>query len=222
MQAKTKALVLGTVKYGETSLIVQAYTEVFGWQSYLVQGARTGKSKGSKVALFQALTFLELDVQYAPTRDLQRIADVKLAYPYRSLPFDMKKATVGLFLAEILNKLLREADGEEKLFAFLMQSFAHFDEATEQYENFHLQLLLGLAAYIGISLEDIDAIDESFDFVIPEEVKEALYTLQSGVYLPLSGRTRSLLLDLLIQFYRQHLGGSWEIRSLPVLQALWQ
>ncbi|MBP6687405.1 MAG: recombination protein O N-terminal domain-containing protein, partial [Lacibacter sp.] len=42
---KTKAVILRSVKYGETSLIVSAYTELYGLQSYIVQGVRANSKK---------------------------------------------------------------------------------------------------------------------------------------------------------------------------------
>jgi DNA repair protein RecO (recombination protein O) len=41
MLHKTKGLVLRAVKYGETSLVVTMFTELFGVQSYMVNGVRT-------------------------------------------------------------------------------------------------------------------------------------------------------------------------------------
>ncbi|NBO56051.1 MAG: DNA repair protein RecO, partial [Actinobacteria bacterium] len=37
---KTKGLVLRAVKYGDTSLVVTVFTELFGLQSYIVSGVR--------------------------------------------------------------------------------------------------------------------------------------------------------------------------------------
>src|SRR5580700_1042763 len=57
---KTKGIVLRTVKYGETSVIVSIYTELFGLQSYIINGIRTSsKKKGSaKGNLFQPAAIL--------------------------------------------------------------------------------------------------------------------------------------------------------------------
>ena len=44
---KTKGIVLRAVKYGETSMVVSIFTELFGLQSYLVNGVRTATKKGS-------------------------------------------------------------------------------------------------------------------------------------------------------------------------------
>ena len=40
---KSRGIVIRSVKYGETSLVVSAYTELFGLQQYLVNGVRTSK-----------------------------------------------------------------------------------------------------------------------------------------------------------------------------------
>ena len=54
MVHKTKGIVLRTVKYGETSVIVTIMTELFGLQSYLINGVRSQSGKGgTKAGLFQ-------------------------------------------------------------------------------------------------------------------------------------------------------------------------
>ncbi|MFT3936946.1 MAG: recombination protein O N-terminal domain-containing protein [Chitinophagaceae bacterium] len=56
----TKGIVLRTVKYGETSVIASIYTELFGLQSYLVNGVRTSSKKGpGKASLFQPGSILD-------------------------------------------------------------------------------------------------------------------------------------------------------------------
>ena len=45
MLHKTKGIVLGHVKYGESSLIIHVYTEKFGIQSYIENGVRKAKAK---------------------------------------------------------------------------------------------------------------------------------------------------------------------------------
>jgi len=71
---KTKGMVFRTVKYGETSLIVTVYTELFGVQSYLVNGVRTSTKKGpGRANLFQPAAILDLIVYHNELKHLQRI-----------------------------------------------------------------------------------------------------------------------------------------------------
>ena len=59
MLQKTRAVVLSTIEYAEASLIVKAYTEQFGLQSFLVNGVRKNKSKHTP-AIFQPLSLIEI------------------------------------------------------------------------------------------------------------------------------------------------------------------
>ena len=52
MVHKTKGIILRSVKYGETSLIVTAFTELFGLQSYLVNGVRTVSKKKVEICRY--------------------------------------------------------------------------------------------------------------------------------------------------------------------------
>ncbi|HEX4373990.1 MAG TPA: recombination protein O N-terminal domain-containing protein, partial [Puia sp.] len=62
---KTNGIVLRTVKYGETSVIVTIFTDLFGIQSYLVNGIRTSSKKmQSKINLFQPAAVLQLVVYH--------------------------------------------------------------------------------------------------------------------------------------------------------------
>jgi DNA repair protein RecO (recombination protein O) len=63
MLHKTRGIVFRFTKYGESSIIVTIFTELFGIQTYIVNGIRSKNSKG-KIALFQPLTLLDLVVYY--------------------------------------------------------------------------------------------------------------------------------------------------------------
>ena len=59
----TKGIILRSVKYGETSLVVTVFTEMFGLQSYMVNGVRTASKKGSsKSAMFSVQTLLLIHI----------------------------------------------------------------------------------------------------------------------------------------------------------------
>ena len=83
---KTKGVVLKTVKYGETSVIVTIYTELFGLQSYIVNGVRKSSKKGpGKANLFQPANLLDLVVYHNELHNLQRIKEFKWAHIYQHI-----------------------------------------------------------------------------------------------------------------------------------------
>ena len=123
MILKTKGIVLSHIKYKETSIITKIYTSEFGLRSYIVNGIRTKKSNG-RLALYQPLTILELDVYEQKTKNIQRISDAKCAIPYHNIPFEIHKTTIAIFLAEFLYKLLQNAEEKDtQKYNFIEQLF---------------------------------------------------------------------------------------------------
>src|SRR5215212_9571811 len=95
---KTKGIILRTVKYGETSLVVTMFTELFGLQSYLVNGIRTASKKGNtKAVLFQPAAILDLVAYHNELKNLQRLKEYKWAFLYQHILSDVKKNAVALF-----------------------------------------------------------------------------------------------------------------------------
>ncbi len=61
---QTKGIVLRAIKYGETSVVVNIFTELFGIQSYLVNGIRISGKTSSKANLFQPTSILDMEVYH--------------------------------------------------------------------------------------------------------------------------------------------------------------
>ena len=129
---KTKGIVLRTVKYGETSVIVSIFTEAFGLQSYLVNGVRVSSKKGSgKANLFQPTAILDLVVYHNELKQLQRIKEFKWAHIYSQILSDVKKNAVAVFMIELLAKCVKQPEANAELFQFTEDSFLHLDECED-------------------------------------------------------------------------------------------
>ena len=101
---KTKGVVLRTVKFGETSLVVTVYTELFGLQSYMVNGVRMASKKGTaKGAYFQPCAVLDLVAYHNDFNNLQRIKEYRWAHLYQHLFSDVRKNSVAVFMIELVN-----------------------------------------------------------------------------------------------------------------------
>ena len=57
MDDKMQGIVLQSIRYGDTSLIVKVFTRNYGLKSYMVKGAFNRSSK-NRVALFQNLNLI--------------------------------------------------------------------------------------------------------------------------------------------------------------------
>lgn len=153
---KTKGIVLRTVKYGETSIVVSIFTELFGVQSYLVNGVRTASKKGAgKANLFQSSALLELVVYHNELKQLNRIKEFKWAHIYQTVLLDVQKNAVALFMIELLFKCLKQPEANPALFHFTEDCFLELDlcEGTIM-ANLPLFFALHLSHFFGFRLID--------------------------------------------------------------------
>lgn len=147
---------LRTVKYGETSVIVSIFTELFGIQSYLVNGVRASSKKGSgKANLFQPTALLDLEVYHNELKQLQRIKEFRWACLYHHLLSDVRKNAVALFMVELLAKCLKQPEANPDLFHFAEDAFVHLDESPDTVTaNFPLFFALHLPVFFGFRIHD--------------------------------------------------------------------
>ena len=169
MLHSTQGIVFHSLKYSETSIIVKIYTELFGIQSYLVKGIRNPKSK-IKPGLFQSLTMLDLVVYHKEKQSLQSLKEVGLAHPFSTIPFDIRKSSVALFINELVYKAIREEEANPELFRFLWQTCLQLDEAEESVSWFHIIFAVRLMEFLGILPHN------------NHSSKEPIFNLREGIF----------------------------------------
>lgn len=234
MQVTTKAIVLTSLKYGDTSLIVKAFTASDGLKSYLLKGVLTAKKGKLKTAYFQPLSQLELVANHKNKGTLESIREVKVNYHYQTLHTDISKNAMALFLAEVLGNSVREEERNEPLFEFLEASLQWFD-THNAISNFHLYFLIRLTKYFGF-YPDTNAMETAcFDLQEGEFTDTpSLNPILTGDNLSFFKRflginfdevqsikmnktNRQELLKSLVLYYELHLQGFRKPKSLAVL-----
>jgi DNA repair protein RecO (recombination protein O) len=227
MLKRTRGIVLGHIKYKESSIIVKVFTEEFGSSSFIVNGVRSSKSKG-KAALYQPLTLLDLVIYYKESKELMRISEAKMASSFSEIPFDPVKRTIGMFLTEFLSKTLREEQANRSLFEFLFHSIELLDHLQENVQNFHLQLLLKSANYLGYGPQgDLDFMQQLIEAGVhfnqwenEQNIINRLINEKYGASIEINNANRRELLHQIIKFYTIHLHQQLEIKSLEVLKTV--
>ncbi len=227
MLHKTRGIILGSFKYRETSVIVRTFTEALGIQSYVVQGVRTQKPRHS-MALFQPMSLLDMVVYYKKNAGLQRLAEAQCHAPASHCLGDLKKATVAVFLAELLSKVIREEAPNKPLFDFLWQSVLTLAQQTTDAALFLLALMLQLGHYLGVGISHAQELEmqlqrAGYPAALHPEARRLLDDLLQGTAhaQPRADKaTRRNLLQSILQFYQLHLDALQGLKSLKVLQAL--
>jgi DNA repair protein RecO (recombination protein O) len=136
------------MKYSETSIITDIYTEQKGMRSYLISGVRSKRAK-IKASLLQVMSLVEMVAYDKSEKGLNRVKELKSAYVYQSLPFEVPKSAVGLFMAEMARKAIREPEEHGDLFHFLFHAFRFLDQTHQPVANIHLWFVLKLSAFLG-------------------------------------------------------------------------
>lgn len=218
MLHKTRGIVFRFTKYGESSIIVTIFTELFGIQTYLVNGVRSKSAKG-KIALFQPLTLLDLVVYYKENANIKRIKEVKCLHQYQSLAADLRKSTIAIFISEVLNKTVKDESHAQEIFEFLYHALILLDHQQTAIENFHLIFLIKLSRFLGFGAHQSDEIlgarmlDQEEDNIL----KRLLQTDFTEV-IPMTNLQRRNVLEAILRFYTLHIESLGEIKSVQVLR----
>lgn len=232
MQVKTKAIVLSVLKFQEKSLIVKCFTLSDGLKSYFVRDAFSARKGNHKIAYFQPLTLLEIEAVHKNKGTLENLKEIKISYPYSSIPTDIYKSTMVLFLSEMLHHSIREEEANPDFFAFLETALMWLD-THDHTANFHLILLLEATKFLGFYPEDSNP---DFDFLemreglfVPFETVSCLNKSQTFLLKKLlelrfdsaevlfNAKERQELLKIIIDYYALHLDGFKKPKSLEVL-----
>lgn len=239
MQEKTSAIVLYTLPYNDKMSIAHLYTEKFGRVGYLLPSSDARRNKRART-LFFPFSILELDVEHKPLRELQRIREFRPQAMLNRLPFDPVKRTIALFLSEIISKTVTEPEPNRSLYEFLVHSIQILDLLDKGTANFHLCFLIQLSSYLGFypNMENytatgwFDLLNGIFVSSQPAHPyvlapKESRYFAQlmrmnyANLHLfSLNRNDRIHILDRFVLYFRLHLDGFKELKSLDVLKAL--
>lgn len=240
MLQKSTGIVLHTLKYSDDKNIVTIFTRKFGRMSFVVYRSKR-KNSACRSAYLQPLSILSVNTENKANKDLQYLKEVGIDKPFKSIFFHYEKNSIAFFIAELLNKTIRQTGEDTLLYDFLEDSILTLDNCEKGLANFHLVFLIKLSKYLG------------FEPNIDTKTKDRTYfDLQNGVFvnekpmhkkfltadfsqiffelnkvnyddmdkLTLGREKRNELLDILIDYYRIHLSDFKEMQSLEVLHEL--
>lgn len=213
---KARGVVLGTVKYGDKAIIVNMLTDTFGRQSYIVQGLGSGKGRGSKLAYYQPLFALQFEGIVSDKSELHRMKDVQSSIVMQTIPYDIRKSTIALFMSEVLYRLVGESEANSLLFDFVYGSIEALDAIDEGVANFHLWFLANISRFLGFAPGNEYTKDCFFD------MREGLYTPVQPLHDKFCNREYAQLLNDLIECDVQYLGeiGLNRTQRVDMLHAL--
>ncbi len=223
MSNQSKAIVLHSIKYGETSLIVNCFLYDIGIKSFIIKGILNSKNKKFSKSYFLPLSIVSINYSNKKNKDLGYIIDAKPAEIFSSLHVDLFKSPVIIFIGEVLHSVLKENPGSNKeLFEYLEGALLWFDKSNKEL-NFHLKVLVDLTKFIGFYPNIKKESDDFFDLRLGtssqlKPIKNYMGGSELKTFKKLLGMTfedlnsinidnllRVKMLGLLIDYYSLHL-----------------
>lgn len=234
----TTGVVLHTLKYGDNALIVFLLTADRGRTSCIVRGIK-GRHGGNRMALLQPMFVVEIEAVSSSRAQMDTIRDVRSAVPLVSVPFDIVKSTIAMFMAEVLYRLVRDVEPNSPLFDFVCGAVQSLDDAAEGVANFHLKFLVELSRYMGFypsgdyregDLLDIregafvgalplhgDAMSADNTRILAAVMSEEFDTLSR---ISLNRTARDGFLSAMLDYFGYHLDTIHTIRSVEILRTV--
>ncbi len=239
MLIKTRGIVLHTIAYNDTYSIAHIYTEAFGRASYLVP-RRKGKKTNLSKALFIPLSVIEMEVEHLNKRDLHRIKETRMCFPQTEIYSNPVKNIMALFLSEVLFRVVKNTEPDPHLFNYLFSSIQLLEIAEEGVANFHIVFLLRLLIHLGIypntegnkTNSYFDMLNGTFVNSIPPH-RHFLNREESNAFgilfrirfenmslYAFSRQERVAIINRILEYYRLHMPDFPEIKSISVMQSL--
>ena len=236
MLHKTRAIVLYNVNYSDTYTIVHVLTEAFGPVSYLTAKTK-GKTTRVPKSLFHPLSIVDLEVDHQNLREIQRLKEARACIPLLSILSNPVKGTMGIFVAELIGKIATDAQPDQRLFDFILESIQILEVMEKGYANFHLVFMIGLSRFLGFYPDNtgyrpgmyFDMRSGVFTnykpahphFLNPDESRVFFNLLRMNyenmALFTFSRHERKDIIYRILEYYRIHLNRLPEIKSLEIL-----
>ena len=239
MLMKFEAIVLRNTLLGDQKMIVDLFTDKLGCVSVITRFSSSAKGKFKK-QMFVPLSLLDVEIDYKENCSLQKLKNATINKPYTDIPFDSYKISISFFVSEVTYYALRGENENKPLFDFIFNSLQWLDAEPSSCPNFHLVYMMGLITFLGF-MPNLDNYHEGDlfdlrnacfepaaknhgDFLDSAEASR-IVTLARMNYstmhlFKMSHDDRNRIVDVLISFYRLHIPGFPQLKTLDVLKQL--
>ena len=239
MIISTKAIVLRKIKYSDSSLIVDVFTELEGRKSFFIKGILGQTKTKLKNSYFQPLSQILIKYNKREKKKFNFLIDCKVHSHCQNIYLDYRKSSIILFLNEILNMCLLEETYNKELFYFLENSLNWLNN-NHKISNFHMMFILVLLKYLGINphLKTSNSKFLSFENGSFEDEKpNGLYAEGDSVrgiisllgmkfdncfLLKVSQAQKHEILKVLLEYIEYHVQGFKQPKSLHILHKVFE
>lgn len=142
---KTEGIVLGEMKYKESSKIIKVYTKKLGKISVMAQGAY--KPKSQLISTTQPFSYSEFNLKKG--RNFYYISNADLINSFYSIRDNMERIVYGFYILELIEKSTPEEEENQKLFLMLEKGLKVLSLLENDYLKFIVAYELKFVSFLG-------------------------------------------------------------------------
>jgi len=230
---KSEGIVFRSIKYSETSVILDIYTKESGLLSFIVSGVRKSKSKLANI--YHPMNIISI-VAYVNNSSLSRIKEGHFSHTYTDLNFNVIKSTLGMFIIDLARNAIKEKEVNLPLYNFLLETLKSLDAGHLNLSLLPIQFAIKLAGFLGFGISNNFSEDEKYfdlnsgqfinneirnQHIMGEEASFLLHRILSDEEQIITNKIeRNNLIDQLIIYYKLHVESFRDLKSLPVLRTI--
>ena len=175
-------------------------------------------------------------VAYVNNSSLSRIKEGQFSYSYTDLNFNVIKSSLGMFILDLSRHAIKEKEVNLPLYNFLVDSLKSLDLGKLNTRLVPIQFAIKLAGYLGFAISNNYSPENKYfdlhsgQFINNEVRNSQILNEKSSLHLHrilsddlninADKTERNQLLDHLITYYKLHVEGFSELKSLPVLRTI--
>lgn len=238
MRVSDKAIVLSSIKNGDKKNILKLYTRQHGLVTVI---ATVGKSSTAKVksSSILPLTLIEVEMTLKQNKEINLLMEARCYSVHNNISHSLAKLSIAQFINEVLLRSLKEQNANHNLYEFIETCICFLNDAEQDFVNLHLYFLSELTRYLGIEPQNnwqqtrpffdcregnFSHLSLSFPLGLDKEdsVLFSEFLSINSLKTTISHTQRSKLLEILLAYYRLHIPGFNEVKSLEVLKEVMQ
>ncbi len=239
MQKTLKILPLRLTPHSDRTSILNAYSREMGRVAFAVPSGK-GAGAARRRALLMPLNPVEVVASSRPGTELMTFREPRALMPLHWVMSSPERSAVALFMAEVIERVLRQSESEPLMFDFLFDAVSRLNHPDTPAANFHLCFMIHLAGMLGIAPDHkdyhpgmvFDMADGIFRLTMPlhgralsaADSKAAAtfmrMTWENQAAFRLDRRRRNDILDLILDYYTLHLADLSTLRSPAILRTL--
>jgi DNA repair protein RecO (recombination protein O) len=147
---RDQAIIIHSIKHGDSSLIVQVVTRDNGRNSLIAKGARNKKPRFG--AALEVMTHSEVIYSHKPTREIQILRDARIINSFLPIRDNLERTALGLAVCELLRMVTPVAESSSEIFDVSVHALESISNAIKNVRNHFWRFELELFRPLGIGL----------------------------------------------------------------------